>query len=197
MSLDEIIDRERKRAFGFTDDRRCLLTYGDFRRLLMEIEAAAKRKECELLAQIAELRQKIDDGKFFTPKAARDAIAGERPLDEMLKAPLPTGNAAAMRAALLNCARYIQCLLGVGMAGEVTINDNIKLSADNLVKAALAALSAPPRNCNRHTGWLTAIKEFNDTEGRRKPWGDDVYDTRFLDWLFAPAAERKGDGDGE
>ena len=60
MSLDEIIDRERKRAFGFTDDRRCLLTYGDFRRLLMEIEAAAKRKECELLAQIAELRQKIE-----------------------------------------------------------------------------------------------------------------------------------------
>ena len=64
------------------------------------IEAAAKREECELLAQIAELRQKIDDGKFFTPKAARDAIAGERPLDEMLKAPLPIGNAAALREAV-------------------------------------------------------------------------------------------------
>lgn len=49
MSVDEIIDRERKRAFGFTDDRRCLLTYGDFRRLLMEIEAAAKRERDDML----------------------------------------------------------------------------------------------------------------------------------------------------
>lgn len=121
---------------------------GEFHSYADRIEAAAKRKECELLAQMAELRQKIDDGKFFTPKAARDAIAGERPLDEMLKAPLPIGNAAAMREALLNCARYIQCLIGVGMAGEVTLNDNINLNADNLVKAAIAAISAPPKNCD-------------------------------------------------
>lgn len=44
MNLDEIIDRERKRSFGFSDDRRCLFTFGDFRRLLMEIEDAAKRE---------------------------------------------------------------------------------------------------------------------------------------------------------
>lgn len=50
MSLDEIIDRERKRAFGFTDDRRCLFTYGDFRRLLMEIETAWKREKAEVEA---------------------------------------------------------------------------------------------------------------------------------------------------
>ena len=44
MNLDEIIDRELKRAFGFSDDRQCLFTFGDFRRLLMEIEDAAKRE---------------------------------------------------------------------------------------------------------------------------------------------------------
>ena len=42
--MDEIIDRERKGAIGFTDYRRCLFTYGDFRRLLMEIEAAWERE---------------------------------------------------------------------------------------------------------------------------------------------------------
>ena len=51
MSVDEIIARERKGAFGFTDDRRCLFTYGDFRRLLMEIEAAWKRERDELISQ--------------------------------------------------------------------------------------------------------------------------------------------------
>lgn len=52
MSVDEIIERERKGAFGFTDDRRCLFTYGDFRRLLMEIEEAWKREQ-ELLRSCA------------------------------------------------------------------------------------------------------------------------------------------------
>ena len=95
------------------------------------------------------------------------------------------GNAAAMREALK---------LFIDAYRETSYS----LCIENLRPAyqkADAALSAPPRNCNRHTGWLTAIKEFNDTEGRCKPWGDDIYDTRFLDWLFAPAAERKGDGD--
>ena len=55
------------------------------------------------------------------------------------------------------------------------------------------ALAEPARNCDVHTGWLTALKKFNDTDGKRKPWGDDVFDTRFLDWLFALAAERKGE----
>lgn len=135
MSLDEIIDRERKRAFGFTDGRRCLLTYGGFRRLLTEIESAAKREECELLAKIAELRQKIDDGKFFTPKAARDAIAGERPLGEMLKAPLPTGNAAALREAVdYLCERLAEL--------DATFDPSE-------VDCLRAALSAPPKNCDR------------------------------------------------
>ncbi len=89
------------------------------------------------------------------------------------------GNAAAMREAVdYLCDRLAEL--------DATFDPSE-------VDCLRAALSAPPRNCDRHTGWLTAIKEFNDTEGRRKPWGDDVYDTRFLDWLFAPAKKEGGE----
>ena len=55
-----------------------------------------------------------------------------------------------------------------------------------------AALAELARNCDVHTGWLTALKKFNDTDGKRKPWGDDVFDTRFLDWLFDLYTEEGG-----
>ena len=44
MSVAEIIDRERKIWMGFPDTQRCTITFGDFRRLLMEIADAALRE---------------------------------------------------------------------------------------------------------------------------------------------------------
>ena len=194
MSLDEIIDRERKRAFGFTDDRRCLLTYGDFRRLLMEIESAAKRKECELLAQIAELRQKIDDGKFFTPKAARDAIAGERPLDEMLKAPLPTGNAAAKHEALKKldaemtfCERNVE--LGIGFALE-GLREHCRI----VRQIINTARSTPPRNCDI-LEWREAWDKWRSEKHPQKPTTyKEAYDgtEAFMDW-YVGSSKQEGD----
>ena len=94
------------------------------------------------------------------------------------------GNAAAMREALIEI---------VDRAIEVIDDD--EGTYRKIVELAQAALAEPARNCDVHTGWLTALKKFNDTDGKRKPWGDDVFDTRFLDWLFAFVTE-KGANDG-
>lgn len=76
MSLYEIIDRERKRAFGFSDDRQCLFTFGDFRRLLIEIEDEAKREELRWAKANGELARILDLGKAQcgNVEAIRDAL---------------------------------------------------------------------------------------------------------------------------
>ena len=57
------------------------------------------------------------------------------------------GDAAKLREALRECAQYIACVGGIGV-GEVTINDNVHLIPEELTQKAIAALSAPPRNCD-------------------------------------------------
>lgn len=99
------------------------------------------------------------------------------------------GDAAAMRDAVETALTTIRGVIN----GTIARTNNSVFDCRDRLKASLAA---PARNCDVHTGWLTALKKFNDTDGKRKPWGDDVFDTRFLDWLFAPAAERKGESDG-
>lgn len=94
------------------------------------------------------------------------------------------GNAGALRKALIEI---------VDRAIEVIDDD--EGTYRKIVELAQAALAEPARNCDVHTGWLTALKKFNDTDGKRKPWGDDVFDTRFLDWLFVFVTE-KGANDG-
>lgn len=96
------------------------------------------------------------------------------------------GNAAAMREALEMCVEAM-CRYCRAEARECGLPQC--LDGCETLKIAKAALAAPPRNCDRHGGWLTALKRFNDTDGRNNPWGDDVFDTSFLDWLFAPATE--------
>ena len=59
----------------------------------------------------------------------------------------PVGDAAKLREALRECAQYIACVGGIGV-GEVTINDNVHLIPEELTQKAIAALAAPPRNCD-------------------------------------------------
>ena len=125
MSVDEIIASERKGAFGFTDDRRCLFTYGDFRRLLMEIEAAWKR-EYDILNSERE----------------KSRLYGLHEHDKVLKliAQLKaSGNAAALREA-------------VERVKEIAIREWNAFRETAAMKEmhdiCEVALSKPPRNCD-------------------------------------------------
>lgn len=110
MSVDEIIDRERKGAFGFTDDRRCLFTYGDFRRLLMEIEAAWKREAKAIATENAVL-----PAVCITTK--------------------PIGNAAAMREAAETALSTIRGII----SGTIARTNNSVFDCRDKLKSALAA----------------------------------------------------------
>lgn len=67
------------------------------------------------------------------------------------------GDAAKLREALRECAQYIVCVAGVGV-GEVTINDNVRLIPEELTQKAVAALAAPPRNCDVGTAQEQAVR---------------------------------------
>lgn len=119
MSVDEIIERERKGAFGFTDDRRCLFTYGDFRRLLMEIEEAMKRE-----------------------------IVSRRSIKIPIEI-MPQCNAAATREAFKKLDKELQFCeknvnLGLGFSWE-GLREHCQIVREILNDA----LSLPPRNCDR------------------------------------------------
>ncbi len=55
-----------------------------------------------------------------------------------------------------------------------------------------AALSKPARNCDLYQDADTAFIKFCGYDYAAK----DISDSAFVDWLFAPAAELKGEGDG-
>ena len=110
-------------------------------------------------------------------------------------AELPS-NSAAMREALKKCILYITCAESVGI-GTITLNDKVKLGPKKIIKSAKEALAAPPRNCDRFGSYAEARAEWWKTEVL--PRVDGVVsgaEPPFDEWLFAPAAERKGDSDG-
>ena len=86
----------------------------------------------------------------------------------------PVGNTEARREALEFVAH---------------MNDSPYTTYDVLVavQKARAALAEPPRNCDRYGGWMTALYAYNKTASVK--WGDDVYDTGFLEWLWDFAKE--------
>ncbi len=102
------------------------------------------------------------------------------------------GNAAAMREALKGldeemtfCERNVE--LGIGFALE-GLREHCRIVRQILN----AALSAPARNCDK------TYRNKYDIIGRyvfeKEP--KIVTVEGFIDWFTAPAAERKGDGDG-
>ena len=108
------------------------------------------------------------------------------------------GNAAAMREALVLCSRIIGAN---GIRGNVFLADIEKAH-----EAITAALSLPARNCDLYSDAREALKaheeafnESNFHHGECKlgcPDCDDYAIRCEIKWLFAPAAERKGECDG-
>ena len=147
------------------------------------LEAAWKRQEQCYLDQIRDAVNMIGHERFVA------------------KHP-PVGNAAAMRDALENA----YSLLCEGIATEV--DDELKhpFHLELACEKIQNALAEPARNCDLYATATEALKaqdvafnEDNFKNGECRlgcPGCDDgLIDCKIL-WLFAPAAERKGDGDG-
>ena len=113
-----------------------------------------------------------------------------------------TGNAAAMREALemardalKSAEKYVYGDPPNG--GAIGWDDVWPSEWHNALEAVERALSSPARNCDRYKDAPSAYADFI------VPWKldghlDDVPTLQdFANWLFAPAAERKGEGDGK
>ena len=105
--------------------------------------------------------------------------------------PFCGGNAAAMRDALLNIQEY---------AAAMDVDDGNVLA---ILDACRDALAAPARNCDKYDNFNDALRQFVkerpdtkkiDEQGRRVATAETY--CVFASWLLAPAAERKGEGDG-
>lgn len=108
------------------------------------------------------------------------------------------GNAAAMREALETIHDKVNGLDEECGVDPVEIRD-----------IARAALAAPARNCDRFADetdaqiaflnevWLISVdRETMLALDKYENWSDGMR-TRYGRWLLAPAAERKGEGDGK
>lgn len=84
------------------------------------------------------------------------------------------GNTAKMREALEQAKRVLHC--------AIVVSDILKgEDARKAFNAITAALSAPPRNCDRYTDYGKALRAFeNDENAKSSYWGMDG-------WLFAEA----------
>ena len=105
------------------------------------------------------------------------------------------GNAAAMREALI-FAEQVLSTAAHNVRGETgMIVDSDYAEAARRCKSALAA---PARNCDRFGGDYNRLRaawwDWTASPSGRKP--DGTTKMSFTKWLFAPAAERKGEGDG-
>ena len=105
--------------------------------------------------------------------------------EESLRAPVPTaekssavGNAAKLREAVEQSKLIAESTSGLRLADDDKLRD--------VAKVCEAALSAPPRNCDKvKTSW-DVLKKWHE--------GLDTANAivRMLDWLFAPATEKEG-----
>lgn len=95
----------------------------------------------------------------------------------------PIGNAAATYAALVKIHDLTNALDEECGVDPVEIRD-----------IARAALSAPARNCDEYDCKSDAEVGFVEQTGETD--ANPLYWQLFANWLFAPAAERKGEGDG-
>lgn len=103
-------------------------------------------------------------------------------VEELRKNAAP-GNAAALREALKRAVDELDCI-------QQSVNpDGITISASRALRDCREALAAPARNCDRYA---TA----NDAEAgyiAEHPHDDEPDASTYGSWLFAPAAEQKGE----
>lgn len=98
--------------------------------------------------------------------------------------PPPVGNAEAMREALVkardalsSAAKYVYGNPPNG--GSLGWNDVWPAEWHNAIEAVKAALSEPPRNCDRFATWQEAKAAFWREVGDPADW------QRLLEWLYA------------
>lgn len=109
------------------------------------------------------------------------------------------GNAAAMREALVQCELFLG---NVSRHGHPTLNPGDKCTAcdgvDELRGMVVRALSAPVRNCDLYATYTEAAEAHEKYASAHIARASNKFDfpMEFDEWLFAPAAERKGEGDG-
>lgn len=125
------------------------------------------------------------------------AIERDRTSRHSIKIPIEVvpelvGNGAATREALVELTDKVLDYLHKGLI-------QLPLPLENAIAKARAALAAPPRNCDLARDWLQDLYcKFKPpaTVRREMPpeWVDAIM--AFCQWLLAPAAERKGEGDG-
>ena len=121
----------------------------------------------------------------------------DRRVEEVVK----PGNAAAMREALKSIYDYAVAAL------DKMMTDGVQKW---LIHKTKAAISAPPRNCDRFNSLYDAVVAWGREDQGWNDWPDDDSEDEndliniltgdqeheLIDWLFAPSAERKGEGDG-
>ena len=173
-SLSDIVAQMRGRGEDGRMDRRLWLDYAD------RIEAAWKREKAEIEANAL---------------TVGGIVEAERRLVVVSKTETTTvGNAAAMYEALVKIAHY--CDDQNGMDDPYCADGHI------LSDIARAALSAPVRNCD-----VPLVVDGPATNNADKAWNVFKYRNpgvyfdvpgllRCIEWLLAPAAERKGESDG-
>lgn len=136
------------------------------------------------------------DGKYDPPWATE--LVGI--IDEAVTYSHAVGNAAAMREAVETALTTIRGVIN----GTIARTNNSVFDCRDRLKAALAASA---RNCDRYKTAEDAYDAFDEIthadiekydECRQNcPMCDEkLYIPCEVKWLFAPATERKGEGDG-
>lgn len=121
------------------------------------------------------------------------------------------GNAAAMREALemardalKSAEKYVYGDPPDG--GAIGWDDVWPSEWHNALEAVERAISAPARNCDAMSRSMCTTHFSTTYEGNRDGLCDvqterekniHLYYMELIDWIFAPAAERKGEGDGK
>ena len=160
------------------------LSAANYREIADRIEAAWKREREELDKRISDLEAYA---KLWTGRADELRLK----CYEFYAKAKPVGNSAAMREALVKIHDLTNALDEECGVDPVEIRD-----------LARAALSAPARNCD-----LPLVVDGPADNNADKAWlvfkhhnPDAYFDVsgllRCIDWLLAPAAERKGETDG-
>ena len=123
---------------------------------------------------IDELRRLNDGGFPLDGESSHPLVEDMRLLADRIEQAVTNCNRLKMRVALKKAEKTLSEFMG---------------SCDCLADVR-AALAAPPRNCDRHSDFCSAIRAFaKDQPNTKKKWDMERY-CLFANWLFA---EAKGD----
>lgn len=191
--LDAILAEMRGRILG--EDRiKYTLSAGEALAFADRIEAAAKREReinQKILVAANDANAILKDGRDraiqFANAAPHPGSVSWKEMHEVyakaraiLSAVPKVDNAAAMREALLACAKRLGIHVVNFKTGVVPPSAEDEAEKDeNAHSLAFAALAAPARNCDRFDNYLDARAEYDGNLGSEE-W-------RFGAWLFATA----------